>query len=67
LAGRNFSVGVRIGCILAENRAEVTKEHRLSPAATARQVADSRFSQAGCLDAFVEILLFSVLPESCCL
>jgi hypothetical protein len=57
---------VRIGISLAENRAEVTKEHRLSPA-TARQVAASRFSQAGCLDAFVEILLFSVLPESCCL
>ena len=59
-------MGVRIGSILAENRAEVTKEHRLS-LITARQDLASRFSQARGLDAFVEILPFSVLPESCCL
>ncbi len=66
LKGRDLVAAIQDRHILAEYRVEVTREHRLT-LANAGQAIASQFSQASCLDAFVEILPFSVLPESCCL
>jgi hypothetical protein len=56
LKGRDFAVAaIQDRHILAEYRAEVTREHRLT-LANAGQAIASQFSQASCLDAFVEIL-----------